>query len=170
MQVAALHEHPEEVGHHEVVEDGGDAAAPDLHGAGGGQGPPGAGAQVRHGRPSESSSGHGVKYPRISLWEASAAAISLSWFWNQLRRRSALVPSLASPQHFLISLFNRERGTLALSFLQAGAGTEQHCGVFVVIFLRVTFNPQQVRLVSTQYEIACRKKGGGSMKRKLLCK
>ena len=32
VQVAALYEHPEEVGHHEVVEDGGDAATPDLHG------------------------------------------------------------------------------------------------------------------------------------------
>lgn len=32
VQVAALDKHPEEVGHHEVVEDGGDAAAPDLHG------------------------------------------------------------------------------------------------------------------------------------------
>ena len=30
VQVAAFHKHPEEVGHHEVVEDGGDAAAPDL--------------------------------------------------------------------------------------------------------------------------------------------
>lgn len=40
VQVAALYEHPEEVGHHKVVEDGGDAAAPDLHGAGSGQGRP----------------------------------------------------------------------------------------------------------------------------------
>lgn len=40
VQVAALYEHPEEVSHHEVVEDGGDAAAPDLHGAGSGQGRP----------------------------------------------------------------------------------------------------------------------------------
>lgn len=32
VQVAALYEHPEEVSHHEVVEDGGDAAAPDLRG------------------------------------------------------------------------------------------------------------------------------------------
>ena len=42
MQVAALYEHPEEVCHYEVVEDGGDAAAPDLHGAGGSQQAPGA--------------------------------------------------------------------------------------------------------------------------------
>lgn len=38
VQIAALYEHPEEVSHHEVVEDGGDAAAPDLHDAGSGQG------------------------------------------------------------------------------------------------------------------------------------
>lgn len=31
VQVAALHKHPEEVGDHKVVEDGGDAAAPDLY-------------------------------------------------------------------------------------------------------------------------------------------
>lgn len=38
MQVAALHKHPEEVGDHKVVEDGGDAAAPDLHVGRGGVG------------------------------------------------------------------------------------------------------------------------------------
>jgi hypothetical protein len=37
MQVAALHEHPEEVGDHEVIEDGSDAAAPDLYVGRGGQ-------------------------------------------------------------------------------------------------------------------------------------
>ena len=47
VQVAALGEHPEEVGHHEVVEDGGDAAAPDLQEAGSSQRPPGAKARVR---------------------------------------------------------------------------------------------------------------------------
>lgn len=36
VQVAALHKHPEEVGDHKVVEDGGDAAAPDLHVGSGG--------------------------------------------------------------------------------------------------------------------------------------
>ena len=45
VQVAALYEHPEEVCHHEVVEDGGDAAAPDLRGAGSSQQLPGAKAQ-----------------------------------------------------------------------------------------------------------------------------
>lgn len=46
VQVAALHEHPEEVSHHEVVEAGGDAAAPDLRGASSSQWLPGAQAQV----------------------------------------------------------------------------------------------------------------------------
>lgn len=37
VQVAALHKHPEEVGDHEVVKDGGDAAAPDLRVGRGGE-------------------------------------------------------------------------------------------------------------------------------------
>lgn len=50
VQVAALHEHPEEVGDHKVVEDGGDAAAPDLYTGAGCQELPGSGQASPPGR------------------------------------------------------------------------------------------------------------------------
>lgn len=134
MQVAALDEHPEEVGHHEVVEDGGDTATPDLYGAGGGQGLPGARAPV-HGAGTGQvlPGGRALSTPQSHSGKPHALPNSLSLFGKKLRRQPAPVPSLASPPA-LSDLFHQERGSL--SFLQAEARTEQHCCVFIVSFFK----------------------------------
>lgn len=81
VQVATLHEHPEEVRHHEVVEDGGDAAAPDLQGRAAVRGCPGQGPRVGlgagAGRLPAAAQRHGLKCPEISFWEGSSSVISL---------------------------------------------------------------------------------------------
>lgn len=108
VQVAALHEHPEEVCHQEVVEDCGDAAAPDLHGQGrsGLQPARVCGRGAGGGPVILVVHGPGTEHPPIPHWWTSLRHFSLCF---RLNAPSPARVCLTSPR-FLIPPFNQERG------------------------------------------------------------
>lgn len=141
VQVAALHEHPEEVSHHEVVEDSGDAAAPGLQGVG-----QWSGAQCAAWAPTEGRSFWGFANMALNTLKphpGKGHPLSfLSLFWAELRRQPPGGPLCLCrlPDAFSFPLLIKKGGVWLQAFCRQRLEWIMLC-FYGHIFLRTTFNP-----------------------------